>query len=90
MSFSYKNHAFTRVLFYAIRTWNIKIQSKTIIEALRLEINTYFDLIELVVGGRIKTEVLFREQDWVNYNLDVMPGDIYHDALDNFQANFNL
>jgi hypothetical protein len=43
-----KNHAFTRC--NAIWAWNFKTQSETIIEALQLKPDTYFDLIELGAG----------------------------------------
>jgi hypothetical protein len=47
-----KNHAFTRVL--CNRSEHFKTQSETIIEALQLKPDTYFDLIELGAGDGLK------------------------------------
>jgi hypothetical protein len=70
-----KNHAFTRVLCNSIWAWNFKTQSETIIEALQLKPDTYFDLIELGAGDGLKPKNFWENQG--NYRLDYMPVDIF-------------
>jgi dimethylhistidine N-methyltransferase len=66
-----------------------KTQSDTIIEALQLHRDTYFDLIELGAGDGLKTKELLRELNQGNYRLDYMPVDISQNALDNLEADLN-
>jgi dimethylhistidine N-methyltransferase len=66
-----------------------KTQSETIIEALQLKPDTYFDLIELGAGDGLKTKELLRELDQGNYRLDYMPVDISQNALDNLEVDLN-
>jgi L-histidine N-alpha-methyltransferase len=66
-----------------------KTQSETIIEALQLKPDTYFDLIELGAGDGLKTKELLRELDRGNYRLDYMPIDISQNALDNLEVDLN-
>ncbi|MFB0909421.1 MAG: L-histidine N(alpha)-methyltransferase, partial [Flavobacterium sp.] len=66
-----------------------KTQSETIIEALQLKPDTYFDLIELGAGDGLKTKELLRELDRGSYRLDYMPVDISQNALDNLERDLN-
>lgn len=66
-----------------------KIQSHSIIEALQLHPDTYFELIELGAGDGLKTKELLRELDQGNYNFDYMPVDISQNALDKLEKDLN-
>ncbi|MGO4821071.1 MULTISPECIES: L-histidine N(alpha)-methyltransferase [unclassified Flavobacterium] len=66
-----------------------KEKSETIIEALQLHPDTYFELIELGAGDGLKTKELLRALDKGNYNFDYMPVDISQNALDKLEADLN-
>jgi L-histidine N-alpha-methyltransferase len=66
-----------------------KEKSETIIEALQLHPDTYFELIELGAGDGLKTKELLRALVKGNYNFDYMPVDISQNALDKLEADLN-
>jgi dimethylhistidine N-methyltransferase len=66
-----------------------KEKSETIIEALQLHPDTYFELIELGAGDGLKTKELLRALDKGNYSFDYMPVDISQNALDKLEADLN-
>ncbi len=66
-----------------------KEQSQEIINALELDPNQYFELIELGAGDGTKTKELLKILDKNNYNFDYIPIDISQNALDKLEQNLN-
>lgn len=66
-----------------------KNKSQSIIEALQLEPNTYFELIELGAGDGTKTKELLSQLSQQNYTFDYLPVDISQNALDNLEMDLN-
>ena len=66
-----------------------KTKSQSIIDALQLNPNTYFELIELGAGNGLKTKELLRELNRLNYKFDYMPVDISQNALNNLAKDLN-
>jgi dimethylhistidine N-methyltransferase len=66
-----------------------KTKSQAIIEALQLNRNIYFELLELGAGDGLKTKELLRELNRLNYKFDYMPVDISQNALDNLKKDLN-
>jgi dimethylhistidine N-methyltransferase len=64
-------------------------QTNSIVEALELNTNTYFELIELGAGDGLKTKELLRFLDKENYQFDYFPIDISKNALDTLEATIN-
>jgi len=66
-----------------------KNKSASIIEALQLHTDKYFELIELGAGDGMKTKELLQELSRQNYKFDYMPVDISQNALDNLEMTLN-
>ncbi len=66
-----------------------KNQTKKIIESLQLDVNTYFELIELGAGDGLKTKKLLFLLDKKKYNFDYFPIDISQNALDKLEKSIN-
>ena len=66
-----------------------KTKSQTIIDALQLNTDIYFELIELGAGDGLKTKELLRELNRLKYNFDYIPIDISQNALDNLEKDLN-
>ncbi len=66
-----------------------KEQTENIINALQLNTNTYFELIELGAGDGLKTKELLRCLDQGNYKFDYIPIDISQNALDKLEKSIN-
>lgn len=66
-----------------------KNQTKNIIEALQLNTDTYFELIELGAGDGSKTKELLQLLDKDNYKFDYFPIDISQNALDKLERTIN-
>lgn len=66
-----------------------KSKSASIIEALQLNQDTYFELIELGAGDGMKTKELLKELSRQNYKFSYMPIDISQNALDNLESDLN-
>ena len=64
-------------------------KSQSIIEALHLDPNTYFELIELGAGDGLKTKELLRELNRLHYKFDYMPVDISKNALTSLEKDLN-
>jgi dimethylhistidine N-methyltransferase len=62
-------------------------QTQQIIEALQLDKNTYFELIELGAGDGLKTKELLNKLDIQNFKFDYLPVDISQNALDNLEKS---
>jgi dimethylhistidine N-methyltransferase len=67
-----------------------KQKSQSIIEALQLKQDTYFELIELGAGDGLKTKELLNELNRENYKFDYIPVDISQNALDNLEKDLNF
>ena len=66
-----------------------KEQSQEIIQALALDPNQYFELIELGAGDGTKTKELLKVLDKNGYNFDYIPIDISQNALDQLEEKLN-
>jgi len=66
-----------------------KNKSASIIEALQLSKDTYFELIELGAGDGTKTKELLDELSRQNYKFDYIPVDISQNALDKLEMDLN-
>lgn len=66
-----------------------KNKSASIVDALHLNTNTYFELIELGAGDGTKTKELLRELSQQNYKFDYIPVDISQNALEKLQIDLN-
>jgi len=66
-----------------------KSKSASIIESLKLNPDTYFELIELGAGDGMKTKELLQELSRQNYKFSYMPVDISQNALDNLESDLN-
>lgn len=66
-----------------------KDKSASIIEALQLNKDTYFELIELGAGDGMKTKELLQELSLQNYKFDYMPVDISQNALEKLEMDLN-
>jgi dimethylhistidine N-methyltransferase len=66
-----------------------KNQTQDIIDALQLNPDTYFELIELGAGDGSKTKVLLHLLDKGNYSFDYFPVDISQNALDKLEKTVN-
>ncbi|MEC5166697.1 L-histidine N-alpha-methyltransferase [Flavobacterium sp. PL11] len=66
-----------------------RTKSQSIIEALHLNPNTYFELIELGAGDGLKTKELLRELNRLHYKFDYMPVDISKNALESLEKDLN-
>ncbi|WP_244307321.1 L-histidine N(alpha)-methyltransferase [Flavobacterium fluviatile] len=66
-----------------------KEKSASIINALQLNKDTYFELIELGAGDGMKTKELLQELSRQNYNFDYIPVDISQNALDKLEKDLN-
>jgi len=66
-----------------------KNQTKNIIDALQLNTDTYFELIELGAGDGLKTKELLQLLDKENYKFDYFPIDISQNALDQLEKTIN-
>ncbi len=66
-----------------------KNQTERIIDSLQLDVNTYFELIELGAGDGLKTKKLLFLLDKKNYNFDYFPIDISQNALDKLEKSIN-
>ncbi|MFQ3240299.1 MAG: L-histidine N-alpha-methyltransferase [Olleya marilimosa] len=64
-----------------------KNQTSNIIASLKLEKDTYFELIELGAGNGTKTKELLKLLSKESYNFDYLPVDISQNALDNLENN---
>ena len=64
-------------------------KSASIIEALHLNPDTYFELIELGAGDGMKTKELLKELSSQNYKFSYIPIDISQNALDNLELDLN-
>lgn len=62
-----------------------KNKSESIIEALQLNPNTYFELIELGAGDGMKTKELLNELSQKKYQFEYIPIDISQNALDKLE-----
>ena len=62
-------------------------QTSNIIASLKLEKDTYFELIELGAGDGTKTKELLKLLSKEGYNFDYLPVDISQNALDNLESN---
>lgn len=60
-------------------------QTQNIIDALQLNPDVYFELIELGAGDGLKTKELLKLLDQQNYNFDYLPVDISQNALNNLE-----
>lgn len=66
-----------------------KNQTQNIIEALQLNKNTFFELIELGAGDGTKTKELLKVLDTENYDFNYVPIDISQNALDQLKQSVN-
>jgi len=66
-----------------------KDKSASIIKALQLNQDTYFELIELGAGDGMKTKELLKELSRENYKFDYIPVDISQNALENLKKDLN-
>lgn len=66
-----------------------KDKSASIIKALQLNQDTYFELIELGAGDGMKTKELLKELSRENYKFDYIPVDISQNALENLEKDLN-
>lgn len=66
-----------------------KDKSASIIKALQLNKDTYFELIELGAGDGMKTKELLGELSRENYQFDYIPVDISQNALEKLQKDLN-
>ncbi|MBK0368386.1 L-histidine N(alpha)-methyltransferase [Flavobacterium agrisoli] len=66
-----------------------KNKSNTIIDALQLNPDTYFELIELGAGDGTKTKELLQALSQQQYQFDYLPVDISQNALDMLEADLN-
>ncbi|QGK75242.1 L-histidine N(alpha)-methyltransferase [Flavobacterium sp. SLB02] len=66
-----------------------KDKSASIIKALQLNQDTYFELIELGAGDGMKTKELLGELSRENYQFDYIPVDISQNALEKLQKDLN-
>ena len=66
-----------------------KNQTQNIIEALQLNTNTFFELIELGAGDGTKTKELLKVLDTEKYNFNYVPIDISQNALDQLQQSID-
>lgn len=66
-----------------------KNKTQNIIDALQLNADTYFELIELGAGDGLKTKELLKLLDKQNYKFDYFPIDISQNALDNLEKSIN-
>ena len=66
-----------------------KNQTKSIISALEIKPNQYFELIELGAGDGTKTKELLKVLIAENYNFKYLPIDISTNALNKLEANLN-
>lgn len=64
-------------------------QTQNIIDALELNSEVYFELIELGAGDGLKTKELLKVLDKQNYKFDYFPVDISQNALDNLENTIN-
>ena len=64
-----------------------KNQTQNIIEALQLNKNTFFELIELGAGDGTKTKELLKVLDTENYDFNYVPIDISQNALDQLKQS---
>ena len=64
-------------------------QTQNIIDALGVNQNTYFELIELGAGDGLKTKELLKSLDKQNYEFDYLPVDICEDSLKNLEESIN-
>ena len=67
-----------------------KNQTSNIIASLKLEKDTYFELIELGAGDGTKTKELLKLLSKEGYNFDYLPVDISQNALDNLENNLKI
>ena len=67
-----------------------KNQTHRIIEALQLNKNTFFELIELGAGDGTKTKELLKVLDTENYNFNYVPIDISQNALDQLKQSITI
>ena len=66
-----------------------KNQTQNIIEALQLNTNTFFELIELGAGDGTKTKELLKVLDTEKYNFNYVPIDISQNALDQLKQSID-
>lgn len=66
-----------------------KKQTKNIIEALQLNVDSYFELIELGPGDGLKTKELLHLLDLEKYKFDYFPIDISQNALNKLEKTIN-
>jgi dimethylhistidine N-methyltransferase len=66
-----------------------KNQTQNIIEALQLNKNTFFELIELGAGDGTKTKELLKVLDTENYDFNYVPIDISQNALEQLKQSVN-
>ena len=64
-------------------------KSQTLIDALDIDPNTYFELIELGAGDGTKTKELLKSLIAKGFNFDYFPIDISQNALNNLQKSLN-
>lgn len=62
-------------------------QTQDIIDALQLNPNIFFELIELGAGDGLKTKKLLEALDEQQYKFDFLPIDISHNALDSLEKS---
>jgi len=65
------------------------LQTQIIIDALQLNPNTYFELIELGAGDGLKTKELLRLLDKQKYKFEYIPLDISLNVLENLEKSIN-
>jgi L-histidine N-alpha-methyltransferase len=77
--------------YYLTRSEFDIFQNKTqdLIEAIGIQPNSYFELIELGAGDGTKTKELLRELVTQNYNFDYFPIDISSNALELLKQDLN-
>lgn len=66
-----------------------KNKSLSIIQALQLKPDIYFELIELGAGDGMKTKELLQQLSLQNFNFDYLPIDISQNALDKLEMDLN-
>ncbi len=64
-------------------------QTQNIIDALQLNPDIYFELIELGAGDGLKTKELLKLLDKQNYKFDYLPIDISQNSLNNLENTIN-
>lgn len=77
--------------YYVTRSEHEIFKNKTasIIEALQLNPNTYFEIIELGAGDGTKTKELLHALSLQNYKFEYIPVDISQNALDKLELDLN-